>query len=605
MRKLTFLRIFNLVILACLLVLPVASAPGQSASNPSLAGFDDYVVATMKQFKVPGVSVAIVRDGQIILSKGYGYRDVEGQLPVTSKTLFAIGSVTKSFSVTMLGTLVDEGKLEWDKPIRDYYPAFRMHDPVATEEMTMRDLVTHRSGLPRHDLVWYTQDISREEVIERLRYLEPNKPFRSTYQYNNLMFMTAGYLGGQLSGGTWEQAVQKRVLDAIGMSGTNFSVGDSQKSPDFAQPYRKDRKTQLVYKIPFYVQGAVGPAGEINSNADDLARYLIFHLSLGSIDGKQIISKNNALQMQTPQMAIPGQSPFKEFGGASYGMAFDITTYRGHALIQHGGAIDGFRASFKFLPNDKAGVIVLANLDGTYLSEAIADNVIDRLLSLDQIDWPQRYQAIEKQDNQAEEAAEKQGYTGQKLGTRPSHDLKEYIGEFSHPAYGHVTIALADGSTGHAFQLTLNRISRALDHFHYDTFQVPANPKDEFEKLKVSFNTDLKGDISSVSMPLEPTVEPIVFTRVPEKRMFDPAFLGAFVGDYDAPGSPLTVILDGNVLAFASQGNPKMALAPDHGTTFRVIDRPGQNVEFKQDATGKVSGIVIYAPYGVAVYKRK
>jgi len=601
MRKLAFLRIY---ILAALLIYPLVAA-AQSASNPSLTGFDDYVVATMKQFKVPGVSVAIVRDGHIILSKGYGYRDIERQLPVTSKTLFAIGSVTKSFSVTMLGTLVDEGKLDWDKPVRDYFPAFRMHDPVATEEMTMRDLVTHRSGLPRHDLVWYTQDISREEVIERLRYLEPNKPFRSTYQYNNLMFMTAGYLGGQLAGGTWEQAVQKRVLDAIGMSGTNFSVVDSQKSPDFAQPYRKDRKTQVVFKIPFYVQTAVGPAGEINSNADDLARYLLFHLNLGSIDGKQIISRNNALQMQTPQMAIPGQSPFKEYGGDSYGLAFDITTYRGHALIQHGGAIDGFRATFRFLPNDKAGVVVLANLDGTYISEVIADNVVDRLLSLDQIDWPGRYQAIEKQDNAAEDAAEHQGYTGQKLGTHPSHELKEYIGEFSHPAYGHVTIALADGSNGHAFQLTLNRITRPLDHFHYDTFQVPANPKDEFEKLKVTFNTDLKGDIASLSMPLEPTVEPIVFTRVPEKRMFDAAFLGAFAGDYDTPGAPLTVVLDGNVLAFASLGRPKLALAPDHGTTFRVIDRPGENVEFKQDATGKVSGIVIYAPEGVAFYKRK
>jgi CubicO group peptidase (beta-lactamase class C family) len=605
MRKLKVLRICNLLILALLLVLPSLGALAQSASNPSLAGFDDYVAATMKQLKVPGVSVAIVKDGRIILSKGYGYRDVERQLPVTSKTLFAIGSVTKSFSVTMLGTLVDGGKLEWDKPIRDYFPAFRMYDPVATEEMTMRDLVTHRSGLPRHDLVWYTQNIGREELIERLRYLEPNKPFRSTYQYNNLMFMTAGYLGGQISGGTWEQAVQKRVLDAIGMSGTNFSVEDSQKSPDFAQPYRKDRKTQLVYKIPFYVQSAVGPAGEINSNADDLARYLIFHLNLGSIDGKQVLSKNNALQMQTPQMAIPGQSPFKEFGGASYGMAFDITTYRGHALIQHGGAIDGFRASFKFLPNDRAGVVVLANLDGTYLTEAVANNAIDRLLSLDPIDWPERYRAIEKQNNQAEEAAEKQGYTGQRLGTHPSHDLKEYLGEFSHPAYGHVTIALADGSSGHAFQLTLNRISRALEHFHFDTFQVPANPKDEFEKLKVTFNTDLKGDISSLSIPLEPTVEPIVFTRVAEKRMSDPAFLGAFVGDYDTPGSPLTVILDGNALAFASRGNPKVALAPDHGTTFRVVDRPGENVEFKQDATGKVSGIVIYAPDGVAFFKRK
>ena len=329
------------------------------------------------------------------------------------------------------------------------------------------------------------------------------------------MFMTAGYLGGRIAGGTWGQAVQTRVLDAIGMPGTNFSVEDSQKSPDFAQPYRKDRKTQRVFKIPFYVQTAVGPAEGINSNADDLARYMIFHLNLGSIDGKQIISRNNALQMQTPQMAIPGQSQFKEFGGSSYGLAFDITTYRGHALVQHGGAIDGFITRFRFLPNDKAGVVVMANLDQTYLPEAVADNILDRLLGLDQVAWPQRLEAIEKQDNEAEEAAEHQGYTGQKPGTHPSHDLKEYVGEFSHPAYGHVAITLAESTTGHTFQLTLNRISRPLDHFHYDTFQVPANPKDEFEKLKVTFNTDLKGDISSLSMPLEPTVEPVPPREVP------------------------------------------------------------------------------------------
>ena len=603
MTKPVFLRVCFGLVLASLLIVPLYSAPAQSDST--LSGFDDYLAATMKQFKVPGVSVAVIKDGQIILSKGYGYRDIERQLPVTSKTLFAIGSVTKSFSVTMLGTLVDDGKLDWDKPIRDYYPAFRMYDPVATDEMTMRDLVTHRSGLPRHDLVWYAQDIGREELIERLRYLQPNKPFRSTYQYNNLMFMTAGYLGGKIAGGTWEQAVQKRVLDTIGMPGTNFSVEDSQKSPDFAQPYRKDRKTQSVFKIPFYVQNAVGPAGEINSNADDLARYMMFHLNLGSIGGKQIISKNNALQMQSPQMAIPGQSQFKEFGGSNYGLAFSITTYRGHTLVQHGGAIDGFITSFKFLPNDKAGVVVMANLDGTGLPEAVADNLLDRLLGLDQIDWPQRLEAIEKQGEEAEDAAEHQGYTGQRPGTHPSHELKEYVGEFSHPAYGHVAITLADRSTGHTFQFTLNRISRPLDHFHYDTFQIPANPKDEFEKLKVTFNTNLKGDISSLSMPLEPTVEPIVFTRVAEKRMFDPAFLGAFVGDYDTPGAPLSVILDGNALAFASQGRPKMALAPDHGSTFRIADRPGESVEFKQDSSGRIEGIVIYTPEGASFYKRK
>ena len=605
MKRRVFLGLCLGVVLISLAVFPSQGSPSQSASSAGLAGLDDSIAAAMKQFKVPGVSIAIIKDNRIVLARGYGYRDIAKQLPVTSKTLFAIGSVTKSFSVTMLGTLVDEGKLDWDTPVRDYYPSFRMHDPVATDEMTMRDLVTHRSGLPRHDLVWYTQDIGREELIARLRYLEPNKPFRSTYQYNNLMFMTAGFLGGKIAGGTWEEAVRKRVLDAIGMPGTNFSVEDSQKSPDYAEPYRKDRKTQVVAKIPFYVQNAVGPAGEINSDADDLARYMLFHLNLGSIEGRQILSRNNALQMQTPQMAIPGEASFKEFGASSYGLAFSITTYRGHTLVHHGGAIDGFITSFKFLPSDHAGVIVMANLDHTGLPEAIANSVLDRLLGLGPVAWPQRLLAIEKQGEEAEEAAEHQGYTGQKPGTHPSHDLKDYGGEFSHPAYGHVTIAPGDASKAQVLELTLNRISRPLEHFHYDTFQIPANPKDEFEKRKVTFNTDLKGDVSSLSIPLEPTVDPIVFTRVAEKRMFDPAFLGAFVGEYDTPGTPLGVVLDGDALAFVIQGRPKMPLAPHHGTSFRVTELPGESVEFKLDAAGRVEGIIVYAPDGVAFYKRK
>ncbi len=223
-----------------------------SATKPGLDGFDDFLAQALKDWKVPGVAVAVVQGDKVILLKGYGYRDAEKQLPVTPNTLFAIGSITKSFTVSTLGMEMDEGKVDWDKPVREYLPTFKMYDPVQTEQMVVRDLITHRTGLPRHDLVWYSSDFPREDLIQRLQFLEPNKPLRSRFQYNNLMFMTAGYIAGQLNGKSWEDTIRERVLTPLGMKGTTFSVKDSQNAPDFAQPYRKgfDVKSE-VKRIPF------------------------------------------------------------------------------------------------------------------------------------------------------------------------------------------------------------------------------------------------------------------------------------------------------------------------------------------------------------------
>jgi CubicO group peptidase (beta-lactamase class C family) len=181
---------------------------------------------------------------------------------------------------------MDEGKIDWDKPVRDYLPTFKLYEPVLTEQMTIRDLITHRSGLPRHDFIWYTSDFSREDLLRRLQYLEPSKPLRTTFQYNNLMFMTAGYIAGQLNGTSWEDAITQRIFKPLEMTGTNFSELDTQNSADFAQPYRKgsDLKAELK-RIPFDAQCpnrcAMGPAGEINSNVEDMSKYLLFHMGKG------------------------------------------------------------------------------------------------------------------------------------------------------------------------------------------------------------------------------------------------------------------------------------------------------------------------------------
>jgi CubicO group peptidase (beta-lactamase class C family) len=577
-------------------------APAESPATDPLGGFDEFVAQVMKDWKIPGLAVAIVKDGKVILARGYGERDMQKHLPVTPQTLFAIGSITKSFTVSAMGMLVDEGKLDWDRPVREYLPQFKLYDSVADEHMTPRDLVTHRSGLPRHDLLWYSSDFSRADMVSRLRYLEPNKDFRSTYQYNNLMFMTAGYLVGQLAGTTWEEFVRQRILTPLGMSHTNYSVADSQRSADFALPYKN--ADEVVKLIPFHNIDQIAPAGSVNSNVEDMAQYLLFHLGKGMHGQSRLLSENNENQMQAPQMVQPSSERWKEIGLTTYGMALGVSAYRGHKYVSHGGAIDGFTAQFSFLPQDNVGVVVLANLDADKdpVPLIVSLNIYDRLLGLDPVSWSQRFKDDELKSKQAEEEAKKQGVTQLKPNTHPSHDLKDYVGEYENPGYG--VVRIEPDAVG--FKLSLNLLTSPLRHYHYDVFEVPANPIDPMEKTKVMFFTDLKGDISSLAMPLEPHVKDIVFTRMPERAMTTRSFLEPLAGQYLLGNITYTVSLQGEKTLFLIiPGQPKYELLPIKGTTFDIKGLSGYSVEFKKDEAGKVTEAVFYQPDGNYVAKRK
>jgi CubicO group peptidase (beta-lactamase class C family) len=582
------------------------SAPLFAAEN-NLDGFDDFMAKAMHELKTPGAAVAVVKDGKIILAKTYGFRDVARKLPVTGSTLFPIASITKSFTVTALGTLADEGKLDWDKPVREYLPGFRMYDPIATEQLTTRDMVTHRSGLPRHDLVWYSSSFTRDQLVEKLRYLEPNKPLRSTFQYNNLMFLTAGYLGGRIVGTSWEEIVRKRVLDPLGMANTKFSSDEARKMPDYALPYRKNRKTEIVSDIEFSRWGDVGPAGSINSSLDDMAKYLLMHVNRGTVEGRRVLGQNNAEQMQLPQMVVQRRPLFPELGETSYGMGLMIETYRGHKHVHHGGNLDGFSAELSFLPNDGIGAVVLTNLDGTFLRDLVPYYIYDRLLGLSGIDWVQRFSEIERKSREQEMTADKKGYTGRKTGTHPAHEIAEYAGEFDHSGYGKLAIRVDPAGSTPRLVMKLNDIERPLEHFHYETFQVPENPLDPFEKLRLTFPTDAQGEISTVQANLDSNVKEIAFTRAAEKRMFDPSFLRQFTGDYDLPGQPWTVAMAGDTtLQLILPGAPPRKLIPRHGTRFDVQEFTGVTLEFKQDASGVTQELVVYTPDSAfAVPKRK
>jgi len=582
------------------LAMPAMPAPSATA-NP-LAGFDEFVAQVMKDWKVPGVAVAIVRDGKVILIKGYGERDRQKHLLVTPQTLFAIGSITNSFTVSAMGMLVDEGKLDWDKPVREYLPEFKMYDPVASEHMTPRDLVTHRSGLPRHDTLWYSSNFTRADMVRRLRYLEPNKDFRSAYQYNNLMFMTAGYLVGKIAGATWEDFVRQRILTPLGMRNTNYSVDDSQKSADFAMPYQN--ADGVVKDMPFHNIDQIAPAGSINSNVEDMAKYLLFHLSKGMAGQTRLLSENNENQMQSPQMVEPSSERWRENGLLTYGMALNVTAYRGHKFVSHGGAIDGFTAQLSFMPQDNVGVMVLANLDSNKdpVPIIVTYGAYDRLLGLDLTPWNQRFLDDEQKSKQSEDEAKNQGITQRKPNTHPSHDLKDYVGEYENPGYGIVKIE----PDGEGFKFSINLLPSHIKHFHYDVFQVPPNPIDPLEKIKVTFMPDVAGDIASLSIPLEPHVRDIVFTRMPERGMTTREFLVPLAGQYLLGNITYTVMLEGEkTLYLIVPGQPKYELVPRRGTTFDLMGLSGFSIEFKKDDSGKVTEAVLYEPDGTYVAKRK
>jgi len=491
-----------------------AQAPPSQHTTNLLGDLDKFVPAQMQKWKVPGLAIAVVQNGQMIYSHGFGLRDVKANLPVTPKTIFAIGSISKSFTSLSMGILNDQGKLDWDKPVRDYLPEFQMYDPVASERMTPRDLMSHRVGMAGHDLVWYSSDFSREESVRRLRFLQSDDDFRSGYSYNNMLVMTAGYLVGRIAGESWEDFVRQHIFNPLQMNSSNFSVAESQKGSDFAEPYRKDEHSSTVSRIPFHPLSPVGPAGSINSNIEDMARYAIFELGKGKTGDRQLVSEANLKLNHTAQVPMPEDAPSAEIGPRSYAMGWVISTYRGQPLWWHNGGIDGFYALLALLPEKNFGVVILTNLlVDNPVPEIISYRLYDRLLGLEPVDWVKRTEEREAKQKAAEEEENKKEFSDHKPNTHPSHELKEYAGRYENLGYGVMTVT----NQGGRLTAVLNKMSFSLRHYQYDVFESPPDSTGAVDLGKLRFLTDMSGEVNAIAAPFEPDAPEIVFTRVPEK----------------------------------------------------------------------------------------
>jgi len=566
-----------------------------AAARAALEGFDDLINQAIEDFNVPGLGIAVVAGGEVVYAEGFGFRDVENDLPMTPGSLFAIGSTTKAMTVTALGMLVDEGKLDWDTPLRLYLPGFRLSDPLTTERITLRDLVTHRSGLPRHDLIWYNNDQStRAEIVDRLAYLELTEDLRAKFQYNNLMFMTAGYLAGQLSGTTWEEVVRERLFEPLGMQRSNFSVDDLRKDADHALPYRENDGNEIE-RMPFRRNELIGPAGSVNSSVNEMARWLAFNLQGGRVDDHQLISAGTLADIHSPHMTSGATPDRPDISVWTVGMGWGIQTYRGHRQISHGGGIGGFITSVVFFPDDDLGLVVFNNCRSG-LPRLVARHAADRILGLQEVDWIGEALEKRKKAKAESEKAEEKKETTRVAGTTATHPLTDYTGEYVHPGYGTLQISLAD----EALEVNYNEIVAPLEHWHYDVWNGAEAEGDGFEDEKFIFRSNVDGLIAAVESQFEPRGEPIVFRKRPDTRLSDPDYLQGFVGTYEmADGTKLYIELSGQVLTLNIPGEQLYTLEPNLSGRFVFKEWRWISVGFGLNDQNRAVKAILYQPNGV------
>lgn len=562
-------------------------------ARAALEGIDPIIEQALTDFGIPGLAVAVVANDQLVFAKGYGKRDIENDLAATPETLFAIGSTSKAFTAFVIGTLVDEGKLDWDTPVIEYLPDFRMYDAYTTQHLKVRDLLIHSSGLPRHDMSWYGADATREELYKRLAYLEPTRDLGEEFQYQNLMFMTAGYLAERMTGKSWEELVRERIFNPLEMSRSNFSVEVSKEDSDHAEPYNVEEREAT--HIPFRNIDAVGPAGSINSSVAEMAQWLRLQLGGGEIDGERLIEQDTLRQMHTPHMAISSYPSNQRVLTLGYGMAWAIESHRGHFLVQHGGGIDGFIAWVALLPLEDFGVVVYTNGAGfNPLPTAVARTVIDRILGLEDGGYLTRaLEAVTKAEETAA-AAEADDDAGRVDDTEPSHALEDYAGKYAHPGYSLVEITLEDGQ----LRVTYNGMTAPLTHWHYDTFQADEDDS-QLDGTNAQFRMDTTGAITELLVALEPTLAPIVFEKMAEDRLSDPEFLRRFAGIYKLAGQTVIFELREATLFGTVAGQPTFELEPKGGTAFTIVGAEGFSVEFLIEEDGTVSAARFNQPNGV------
>lgn len=551
----------------------------ESGIADRLQEFDASMEKLLQDWNAPGVSVGVVVDDRLFFAKGYGFRNYEKQLPVTSKTLFPIGSNTKLFTAVAAGILVEEGKLTWDEPIRDVIPSLRFYNHALNNTVTLRDMLAHRTGITRHDCLWYRQDsLTRQDLFNRIKYLEPVTPLRQMFLYNNLMYVAVGYMIELQSGKSWEEFVRERILEPLEMRSTVYTIADMLKQSDYSVPFTEKRESNEIHKIPYYEDTqAMAPAGAIISNIEEMSHWLIALMNDGRYADKQVLFSSVLDATLDPAMAQPNclgeMRGWWELLNPVYGMGRWAASYRGHLMTYHGGAIDGFHCQVSFLPQEKIGTCVFVIGDHcALLPDIVTYNLYERLLGLNETPWSNRWLEVRRKSKQEGKKARAKAGAERILNTQLSHSLVDYMGEYAHPAYGVLKIDMKDTH----LQLNFGNIQLPLSHFHYDRFDTADDER--VGKWSVNFRTNPLGDVNEAAMVLDEAE--VRFTRRVES--LDSKLLTQLKGTYEEPsGSTFHVVLkkDGFLYLMMS-GQSEHKLIPYKGLTFCIQQFPNMSFEF-------------------------
>jgi CubicO group peptidase (beta-lactamase class C family) len=492
------------VLLLLVLLRPCAA----SAQAKPLQGFDEYVARSMAAWQVPGLAVAVVRHDSVLLVKGYGVRTVGKPDKVDSRTLFAIGSASKAFTAMAVAMLVDQGKIKWDDRATNYLPELQLYDAYATHELTVRDLLTHRSGLTAADLMLFAEHMSRDSVLHQVRYVKPTYSFRSHFGYSNLMYLAAGQLSARVTGTSWDSVMSRMIFAPLGMTSSNTSVTMLEHLPNVATPHAEIDDT--VRTIPYFNLDAIAPAGSINSNVLDMAQWVRFQLAGGKVAGKSLIDTAAFDETHTPQTIVPLEGFWKTVIQGThlfnYGMGWMLHDYKGRLVVQHGGNIDGMTALVAMMPEEKTGIVILSNLDQNDLTYALMYRVFDAYLKQPPKDWSAIFLAASR-NSEAEAKAERQKQERQRVpGTSPSLPLERYAGTYTDTLNGDAVVR----REARGLVLQYGSLVGDLAHWHYDTFRLIWRQR-RLGKGFVTFSLDAGGKIDALNV-----VDLAEFRRKPE-----------------------------------------------------------------------------------------
>jgi CubicO group peptidase (beta-lactamase class C family) len=484
-----------------ILVVPIIAA--QPSTPPDL---DAYVERIRRQFEVPGIGLTIVKDGKVLVAKGYGIRKMGSPEPVDAGTVFAIASNTKAFTATALGMLVEEGKIEWDAPVIRYLPWFRVSNPYVTVEMTVRDLLVHRSGLGLGAgdlLLWPGTDLKQREIVQHLANVPLSASFRSRYAYDNILYLAAGELIEAVTGQNWHDFIRTRILDKLGMRETGDRHSDITRLPNAAVAHARIDGT--VRPVNPFVSENSDAAGGIVTNARDYAKWLIVQLDSGrTAAGTRLFAPSTTRQLWSVVTPLPVGPPAPELNGlrsnfSGYGLGFGIRDYRGYKLVSHSGSLSGFVSRIAMIPELRLGVAVFTNQESEDAYNALICHILDYYIGGGGTDWIRAFAAVKARADSSLAVRESKTVSERDTLSRPSLPMEKYAGEYEDAWYGPIPITME----GHRLVMRMSHspgMVGDLEHWQYDTFVVRWRDRELRADAFVTFTLTAEGKIDHATM---------------------------------------------------------------------------------------------------------